>query len=56
MQLSAANSLTRGNTTAAKNQLNAFINEVNAQAGKALTPDAVALLKFDAQYLISKLP
>lgn len=33
----AAQSLANGNTTAADNQLNAFINKVNAQRGKKLT-------------------
>jgi hypothetical protein len=46
----------RGNTRVAKNQLNAFVNEVNAQNGKALTSEAVALLKVNTQYLMGKLP
>ena len=33
----AINSLNRGNPTPAKNQLNAFINEVKAQTGKKIT-------------------
>ena len=49
-------SLTRGNTGAAKNQLNAFLDEVVAQTDKQLTSEAVALLRFNAQYLISKIP
>jgi hypothetical protein len=53
-----------GNTKAAKNILGAFINEVEAQGcesyadcpkGKHLTPEAYALLKFNAQYLIDNL-
>jgi hypothetical protein len=51
----ARDSLSRNDTRAAKNQLNALINELDAQAGRHLTPEAVALLKFNVQYLISKL-
>jgi hypothetical protein len=40
----------------AKNILNALLNEVEAQNNKHLTPEAVALLQFNTQYLISKLP
>jgi FIMAH domain-containing protein len=48
--------LARGNNKTAVNILNALLNEVDAQAGKQLSPEAVALLKFNMQYLISKLP
>jgi hypothetical protein len=51
----AKSKLQRGDTTAAKNSLQAFVNEVEAQNGKHLTSEAYALLKFNAQYLISKL-
>jgi hypothetical protein len=53
-----------GNTKAAGNILGAFINEVEAQGcetyddcpkGKHLTPEAYALLKYNAQYLIDNL-
>jgi hypothetical protein len=57
--------LRRNNKTAAKNILQAFINEVEAlfkeenqrrdPQGVQLTSEAYALLKFNAEYLISKL-
>jgi FIMAH domain len=43
-------------TITAKKILNALLNEVEAQDGKHLTSEAVALLQFNTQYLISKLP
>jgi hypothetical protein len=65
MKLEAAlKKLQSGNTKAAANILGAFINEVEAQGcesyadcpkGKHLTPEAYALLKFNAQYLIDNL-
>jgi hypothetical protein len=51
----AKSQLQRGNTVAAKNTLQALINEVEAQKGKHLTSEAYALLKFNTEYLISKL-
>jgi hypothetical protein len=60
----AKNSLENGDTKAAKNILNALINEVEGQGcetyekctdGKHLTPEAYALLKYNVQYLIEKL-
>jgi hypothetical protein len=36
--------LQAGNNNEAANQLNAFLNEVSAQSGKHLSPEAVALL------------
>lgn len=54
----------QGNITAAKNILNAFLNEVEAQGcetyekcpeGKHLTSEAYALLKYNVQYLIEHL-
>lgn len=56
--------LNQGNTIAAKNILEAFINEVEAQgcesyekcpSGKHLTSEAYALMKYNVQYLINKL-
>jgi hypothetical protein len=44
-----------GDNNTAKNILNALMNEVDAQAGKHLTPEAVALIKFNTQFLISKI-
>jgi len=52
----AQTALNNGNQKEAKNQLNALLNEVNAQAGKQLSSEAVALLQFNTQYLISQLP
>jgi hypothetical protein len=51
----ARKQLERGNNRAAKNILEAFINEVEAQKEKHLSSEAHALLKFNAEYLISKL-
>jgi hypothetical protein len=45
-----------GNTNAAKNQLNAFINSLSAQSGKHITQQAADLLAMGAQILISILP
>ena len=52
----AKSKLEAGDTTAAKNMLNAFVNEVEAQNGKHLTSEAYALLKYNAEYLIDRLP
>jgi len=49
----AAAAEARGNCTAAENIYQAFINEVVAQTGKAITPTAAQILIADAQYLIS---
>ena len=52
-KLSAADaSLAAGNKTAAKNQLNAFLNEVKAQTGKKLTAAQAASLTAAAQNLL----
>jgi len=51
----AAAQIARGNTAAANNQLNAFINELNAQAGKHLSLQGYNLLKAAALYYISRL-
>jgi 2',3'-cyclic-nucleotide 2'-phosphodiesterase/3'-nucleotidase len=45
--------LNSGNTKAATNSLNAFINQVNAQSGKKITKEAAALLIADAKYVIA---
>jgi 2',3'-cyclic-nucleotide 2'-phosphodiesterase (5'-nucleotidase family) len=49
----AKNSLAKGQMGAAANQLNAFINEVQAQSGKHIAADAAALLIADAQWLLN---
>ena len=55
-QLTAAQrSIDAGSKKKAINQLNAFINLVQAQTGKAIKPPAPAMLIADAQYVISKL-
>ena len=55
-KLSAAlDSINRGNDNAAVNQLNAFINEVNAQTGKAITQSQAQTLTFYAQAIITSL-
>lgn len=60
----AKKKLEQGNTTAANNILEAFLNEVEAQGcpsfencsqGKHLRPEAYALLKYNVQYLIERL-
>jgi uncharacterized protein YceK len=51
----ARKQLERGNNKAAKNMLEAFLNEVEAQKDKHLTSEAYALLKYNAEYLASKL-
>ena len=45
----------RGDVTAASNILSAFLNEVKAQSGKGIDPDAETMLTQDAQYLIEHL-
>lgn len=47
--------ISRGNKTAAKNQLDAFLGEVAAQKGKHLTDEAAKILTEDAEYLITTL-
>ncbi len=53
----AKRQLERNNKTAAKNILRAFVNEVEAlnKGGGQITSEAYALLRFNAEYLISKL-
>jgi hypothetical protein len=55
-QLSAVQaSIAAGTTKPAINQLNAFINQVNAQKGKSITSGAAMLLIADGKYVISTL-
>lgn len=42
----------RGDSTAAENMLNAFLNEIKAQAGKGIDPDAVEMFEQEAQYIL----
>ena len=51
----AKKNIQKGKINTAKNILNAFINEVEAQKEKHLSSEAYALLKFNAQYLIENL-
>jgi hypothetical protein len=48
----AKDSLARGNKTAAKNQLNALLHELDAQKGKKVNQQAYDLLSTDAKYVI----
>ena len=51
----ALSSLNSHNNNTAKNQLNAFINEVNAQTGKKITQTQAAQLLQDAQDIINSI-
>lgn len=51
----ALQSISSGNTKAAVNQLNAFVNEVNAQTGKAITVAEATLLTNDADAIAAGL-
>lgn len=51
----AKKKIEQGNTNAAKNILNAFLNEVEAQKDKHLTSEGYGLLKYNVEYLIGKL-
>ncbi|MBI3754219.1 MAG: hypothetical protein HY266_09325 [Deltaproteobacteria bacterium] len=51
----AENSIKRGQKQTAKNQLNVFINEVNAQKGKHIKDKAVKIFLEDAQYIMDNL-
>ena len=51
----AMGAIKQGQSHTAVNVLNAFLNEVQAQTDKGLSPEAVALLQFNAEYLIGKL-
>lgn len=52
----ARSKLDAGDSTAARNLLDAFLNEVEAQNGKHLTNEAYVVLKYNAKYLIDRLP
>jgi hypothetical protein len=51
----AQQAMQAGDNNTAVNILGALVNEVDAQAGKHLSSEAVALLKFNAQFLVSKI-
>lgn len=53
---SAKASIERGQLDTALNQLNAFINALNAQKGKAINLQAYELLMADALYVLNQLP
>lgn len=46
----------RGQANVVSNVLNALINELVAQSGKNIDPDAAAVLKADAELVIDKMP
>ncbi|MBI3754963.1 MAG: hypothetical protein HY265_02220 [Deltaproteobacteria bacterium] len=48
-------SISKGDATTAKNQIEAFINEVNAQKDKHITDKSAQILLEDAQYLMEHL-
>lgn len=52
----AITSLNSNSNTAAKNQLNAFINQINAQAGKTITQAQATQLIHTAQNIINSIP
>jgi 5'-nucleotidase / UDP-sugar diphosphatase len=49
----AQKALDKGQVVVAINVLNAFINEVEAQSGKGISPEAAAILIADAQWVIN---
>lgn len=51
----AQRQLERGNTNAASGSLQAFLNELEAQKGKQVSPEAYALLYFNGEYLLNRL-
>ncbi|MBI5598119.1 MAG: hypothetical protein HY890_00095 [Deltaproteobacteria bacterium] len=51
----AEESVNKGNTMAAENELKALVNEVEAQRGKHITEDAAKILIEDARYMIDNL-
>ena len=53
--IAARQAVQAGDNGAARNILNALLNEIEAQSGKHLTSEAVALLKFNTLFLIGKL-
>ena len=52
----ARGSRAAGDCATAANQYSAFVNEVQAQAGKAIDNAVAAILIADAQYLIAHCP
>ena len=52
----AAKKFNAGDCATAQNIYGAFINEVQAQTGKAITPFAAAILIADAEYLMANCP
>ena len=48
-------SMSKDDKTTAKNQIEAFMNEVNAQKGKHIKDEAVKILLEDAQYIMEHL-
>lgn len=48
-------SIAKGKNDTAKNQLNAFVNEINAQKGKQIDEKAVKVFLEDVQYIIDQL-
>ena len=51
----ASASLTRNDTTSARNQLGAFVDELDAQRGKHVSDNAYWLLKTNAEYVLNHL-
>ena len=51
----ASSALQRGDLGAATNQLNALINELNAQRGKQVDDNAYFLLRTNAEYVVSRI-
>ncbi|MDO9097588.1 MAG: hypothetical protein Q7U60_05670, partial [Candidatus Methanoperedens sp.] len=47
--------LDAGQKTAAKNILEAYINEVEAQTGKAITSEGAGILRAEARYVIENM-
>lgn len=51
----AASSLAQGDTTSATGQLQAFVNELDAQRGQHVSENAYWLLKVNVEYVLEKL-
>ena len=51
-----AKSRARGKCKDASGSYQSFINELRAQSGKKVSPDAAAIMIADAQYLIEHCP
>ncbi|MFZ3059701.1 MAG: FG-GAP-like repeat-containing protein [Candidatus Methanoperedens sp.] len=52
---SAKAKINAGQNAAARNILEAYVNEVEAQTGKAITPEGAGILKAEARYVIERL-